>query len=948
MGIHFGVLGPLQVTDAGEVLQLRRGRVSRLLLSLLLRAGDAVDAEVLIDQVWGERPPRSASNSLQVLVWYLRRQLDGADGSSFGLHTTDRGYLLDVNPARIDAACFAERVNTAASRLTGASVDVAAAGKELTAALALWRGEPYQEVADEAFTVAEVHRLRELKVGAEELAVDVLLAQGSHGEAATELRRLVVEHPLRERLRTQLMVALYRSGRQSEALQVFDQTRTLLVEELGVEPGPELRRLQQAVLVHDPELDRWPGWDNARAPDAETITAARHSGTLVTPAQLPADPPGFVGRATELGRLDSILDEAQQRSLVAVACISGTAGVGKTALAVHWAHRVAPLFPDGQLYVNLRGFDPAGQPLTADEALDGFLHALDVLPQRMPPGRADKASLLRSLLADRRVLIVLDNAIDADQVLPLLPGKAGCCAVVTSRNTMPSLVVATGAKPVYLDMLSSAEANDLLAQYVGADRVATEPDAADEIAEHCARLPLALTIVAARIAFHPRLTLAALATELRETHGTLDAFSGTEPTADLESVFSWSYDLLGRDAARLFRELALHPGPDISVPAAGSLSGWGAAAVRPLVAELVQAQMLSADRPGRYTLHDLLRAFATDLAHFHDSDASRRDTVGRYLDHYVCSAAAADRLLSPEGEQVETLRPLQRDVNPERLESRQHAMAWFEAEHDVLLAVLQQAGQTGFDVQTCQLAFALRHFLDWRGRWHDWAGAAQLALNAARRLADPAAEARAYRHLGFALLRQGRRGDSIRNLYAALRRYEQLDDKGGQALTHGNIAHVLEGQSDYDRGLRHANQALHLHEATGNRRLQALALCLVAWCEAHMGKLETALAHAREALRLSEAFRTPLGRALSWDVLGFAHHHLGDHEQAIACYHRAIDTAQEVGHLKLEAENLAYLGDTLQAAGDTPAACRAWGRALNIFDNVGDPTADAVRAKLNA
>ncbi|HEU4423406.1 MAG TPA: BTAD domain-containing putative transcriptional regulator, partial [Pilimelia sp.] len=567
-----------------------RSRQERTLAALLLDANQIVPVGRLVDAVWDDEPPRTARKLIQNSVSALRQQLAG----SAEVVSSSAGYLLRVPDGQLDLTIFEEA--TARARRSAAAGDAASAVEDLRTALALWRGPALAGLTGRVIE-ARAASLDEARIAAIEECLTQELTLGRHHEVAGELSAAVTDHPLRERLVGLLMLALHRSGRRAEALMAFQQLRARLAEELGLDPGAELCRLHEAVLRADPTLDPVPP-AALGAPTAAPV-----------PAQLPADVPDFTGRDDHLKQLDKLATDPGTVTTVVVTAISGTAGVGKTALAVHWAHRVSDRFGDGQLYVNLRGFDPSGSVMDPAEAIRGFLQALAVPPESIPGSLAAQVGLYRSLLAGRRMLIMLDNARDAEQVRPLLPGTPGCLVVVTSRAQLPGLVTA-GAHPLTLDLLAPAEARDLLTRRLGADRLAADPDAVDEIITRCARLPLALTVVAARAAYSPSFRLATIAAELRHTRGGLDAFDSGDTATDVRAVFSWSYRALSPDAARLFRLLGIHPGPDISTPAAASLAGIPPDQARPLLAELARAHLITEHRPGRYAFHDLMRAYA--------------------------------------------------------------------------------------------------------------------------------------------------------------------------------------------------------------------------------------------------------------------------------------------------------------------------------------------------
>ncbi|GAB3947061.1 hypothetical protein GCM10027614_41640 [Micromonospora vulcania] len=628
-----------------------------------------------------------------------------------------------------------------------------------------------------------------------------------------------------------------------------------------------------------------------------------------------------------------------------IAAVSGTPGVGKTTLAVHWAHRVADHFPDGQLYVNLRGFDAGGAVLDPADAIRGFLAALGVPVERIPAGLSAQAGLYRSLLAGRRVLVVIDNARDAEQVRPLLPGSAGCVAVVTSRNQLTSLVASEGAQPLALDLLPAAEARDLLARRLGSDRVAGEPTAVDQIIESCARLPLALAVATSRAATRPGFPLAALADELRDAADALDAFDGGDPTTDVRAVFSWSYQALSPAAGRLFRLLGLHPGPDIAVPAAASLAGIAVRQARTLLTELARTHLLIEHAPGRYALHDLLRVYATELIQDLDSDGERQDAVRRLLDSYLHVAYAGARLLQPFRDLIE-LEPALPGVAAVEPVDAEQAMAWFIAEHPVLLNTVTRAADDGLYGHAWRLAWTLADFFDRKGHWHDWAATHEIALTAADLLADRRAAASVRRGLGRARAQLGQYTEAHAQLWQAARLYGQLGDVPGQAHTARSIAWVCSRQGRHREALAHAQRALDLFEAVGDRALQARALNSVGWQYAQLRNHGEALHHCQRALRLLREVGDRFGEANTWDSLGYAHHHLGDHQQATACYQRAVALFQDLGDRYYEADTLTHAGESHRAAGDPEAARLAWLRALDILDSLGHPDADRLRATL--
>jgi tetratricopeptide (TPR) repeat protein len=628
-----------------------------------------------------------------------------------------------------------------------------------------------------------------------------------------------------------------------------------------------------------------------------------------------------------------------------IAAIAGTAGVGKTTLAVHWAHRVAGRFSDGQLYANLRGFSSAGSPVSPADAVRGFLEALGVPPHRIPAGMEAQSGLYRSLLAGKRVLVLLDNAYDADQVRPLLPGSPGCLVLVTSRNLLPELVAAEGAYPLALDLPTLDEARQLLARRLDTDRVAAEPQAVEEIITRCARLPLALSIVAAHAAIRTRSSLGTLASELREAGGGLNGLASIDDRTDVRAVFSWSYRALTPAAARLFRLLGLHPGPDVSLPAAASLAGVPAPQARALVTELVGANLVVEPAPGRYAFHDLLRAYAVEQSAAVDPDQSRHAAVGRLLDHYLRSAYAAARLLHPARDPISLAPPLP-GANPEIMSDRQQAVEFFTTEHRALLAAVDLATAAGFDTHTWQLAWTLTNFLTWRGHWHDMVTAGHAAVAATGRSAAATEQARAHRNLAQANTELGLLDEAGGHFRRALDISTSAADRTGQAHAHYGLAFLCARQENHGQALECARHALDLFRAVGHRAGQADALNAIGWCYASLGDHRQAIAYCREALSLSEGLGDRHGQAAALDSLGRAYHHLGQHAEAVTFYRRAVDLLQDYGDRYYEANALKHLGDTLVAAGDRAAAAEAWERALVILEDLDHPDAAKVRTRL--
>ncbi|GAA1673404.1 BTAD domain-containing putative transcriptional regulator [Fodinicola feengrottensis] len=892
--------------DAGQPRQ------RTVLAALLVDAGRVVSAEVLIDRVWGEEPPQEARNSLNAHLSRIRHILADAGNDCRLLHQSG-GYLLDAAPAAIDALHMRQLISQA--RMSGSDSERIAL---LRAAVQLWRGEPLAGLSGSWVT-----RTR-LALGQQ--YVDAMVAWGlvevrigDPTAAVGPLTELAGEFPLAESVSGALIQALAATGRTGDALNLYTTVRQRLVDELGTDPGAELQAAHQQVL-------------RGHLGSAPPVPLPRITAST-GPHQLPPTVPQFAGRAAELAALTN---QAHANGTVLITAIGGTAGVGKTALAVHGAHQIADRFPDGHLYVNLRGFDPAG-PLDPADAIRAFLEALGVASQRIPLGLDERAARYRSEVSGRRLLILLDNARDTAQVRPLLPGTPSCLVLVTSRNQLTGLVAVDGARPVSLDLLSETDAVRLLINRLGQHRVQTEPAAVADIITRCARLPLALAVVAARAALQPHLPLHVLASELADHR--LDLLAGDDPNSDLRAVFSWSYRALTPPTARLFRLLGHHPGPDITVPAAASLAGVSPTAVHQSLTELSHANLIVEHRRGRYAFHDLLRAYAAELRD-EDPQATRR-----MLDYYLHAAYGADRVLHPTRDSI-TLDPPRSDTIKEDFADPDQALAWFTAEHDVLLAAVEHSAATGYDAHTWQLAWALLSYLDRRGLWNDWVTTSRTAVTAADRLGNPAVQARTHRNLAAAYTELALYPQAHTELQQALALYEKTGDLAGQARTHYTLAFVWGRQNDQTRALDHAEQSLLLHQATGHLVGQADAVNAVGWHHAQLGDHDQARDRCQQALALHERLGNRDGQAHTWDSLGYIHHHLGNQTAAINSYQRAVAMFRELGDRHGMAATLTHLADIQHGAGDDQNALTAYQKALTIFVELNHPDADQIRTTL--
>jgi tetratricopeptide (TPR) repeat protein len=943
---------------------------------LAARANQVVARDELIDGIWGEELPSSSVNALHVHVARLRAALEPGRAHrapSRVLLATSTGYLLKVAPGQLDAGVFTERL--AAARAARASGDLAGAAGSFEAALGLWQGTALAGIPG---PLAQIVRagLDEQRQAATEEHVDVIIALGRHAEAARQLVELVRAHPLRERFSAQLMLALYRSERQAEALAAFADARRVLASELGIEPGPQLRQLHARILAADPGLDFATG-------DAATLTAAPQEKRRPAPAQLPADVAAFTGRTDELAELDRM---AAQSSDMVISVVSGTAGVGKTALAVRWARQAASTFPDGQLYVNLRGYDP-GQPVPPGDALAGFLRALGMAGPDIPPGEDERAAAYRSLLDGRRLLVVLDNAASVEQVRPLLPGCPSCLVVVTSRDSLVGLVARHGARRLDLDILPLPDAVGLLRTLIG-DRVDAEPRAAAALARQCARLPLALRVAAELAAASPGSLLEELAGELAGEQRRLDLLdAGGDGRTAVRGVFSWSYRHLSADAARAFRLAGLHPGPDFDAYAVAALTGVTATGARDVLALLARAHLVQPAGAGRYGMHDLLRAYASSLAVAHDGDAVQDAALAGLYDYYLRTASGAMDVLVPGEKHFRPRVPPVGTPAP-RVDSAAEARAWLDAERATIVAVAVHAARQGAPWYTTRFAATLYRYLETGGHHADAVLIHGHAREAARLVGDRAAEATALTNLGIISWRQGRYQQAVSYHRQAMAASVEIGDPAGKATALGNLGIVYERQGRYDEAAGCHRQGLALCRETGDRSGEARGLGNLGSVAARQGRYEEAVSWYQQALTLFREIGDRTGEASALPDLGLAYQQLGRYEQAVDCYQQALAVFRESGDRTGEAEALngvgaimlstgrpdearvqhtaaltlagqigdAYeqarahsgLGAALQAVGDITLARHHWLCALGLYSELGAPELDSVRARVDA
>lgn len=927
--MRFGLLGLLQVDDeAGCVRPVPGTRQRVLLAALLVHANRVVPAQQLAEIVWGGTPPAAAA-ALRNQVLRLRRAL-GADAAA-RITARDPGYLITVSAEELDVTLFESLHREARAAIQAGQWDEAAC--ILEQALALWRGAALLDVDSAILHDEYGERLEQLRVQALEWQADAGLSLGRHAQLVLQLSDLTRQHPLREHLHAQLMLALYRCGRHAEALQAYQCARDVLRDELGADPGTELRALHQKMLNADPEL---------ASPELGRPAPGRGG-----PRQLPALVRHFVGRDKELAMLADLLPGgAGTPGTVVISAINGTAGIGKTTLAVYWAHQVAAEFPDGQLYVNLRGFDSASKPVQAAEAIRDLLSALGVAAGQIPQTLAGRAALYRSLLADKRVLVLLDNAHDAAQVRPMLPAAPGSLVLVTSRNRLASLAAAEEAHLVTLGVLTEQEARELLVKRLGPGRVSGEPEAAAELARLCAGLPLALAIVAGRAAARPLLQLSAIAAELSQTRLRLDALRADD-TLSVRAVFSWSYQQLSEGTAQLFRLLGLHPALTITTEAAASLAQIAPDQARRSLDGLSAVGLISPLAADRYVLHDLVRAYAAELALSLEKEELRRAAIHRLLDHYLHTARGCALLIRPSRGPV-TPPPLQPGVTLALVTDQEQALAWFDAERHHLISATNLAAASRFDIHAWQLPWAIAEYLDRQGHWHDYAAIQRTALAAAARLGDTAGQVIASHLLGTACSLLGDYDLARTHLTSCLGLCREAGDQAGEARAHGALCWMAEHQGNPTEALSHAEQALALFQALADRPGQADALNSVGWCRAQLGRYQQARTACGRALALHRELGSRHGEAAALDSLGYINHELGRLTAAIHCFERALSLFRHLGDQYHQANTLKHLGDSCHAIGDRQRSRDAWQQALSLLDQLHHPASAQLRQKLRA
>jgi DNA-binding SARP family transcriptional activator/tetratricopeptide (TPR) repeat protein len=918
--MEFRVLGPIEFRHAGQLIDTGHARQRAVLAVLLLDLGRPVPAETLIDRVWGEKTPASVRSVLYGYVARLRAALGSAAEAGVTLTRHSGAYLLQASPEQLDLYEFRRVVAEA-----GGSPDERAAAL-LSDALGTWRG-PALGGVDSAW-LAAMRTTLELERHTAQLDLnDARLRLGQHAALVGDLTGQAAITPGDERLAGQLMLALYRSGRPAEALRQYEQVRRYLAAELDTGPGTGLQALHQQILTADPALT---------APAAPRPTSRRG---VPVPRELPSDVAAFTGRLAELAALDRLLlfprnSPGRATTAAVISAVSGTAGVGKTALAVHWAHRSAEHFPGGQLHVNLRGYDP-DQPVAPADALAGFLRSLGVSGQDIPADETERAARYRSLLAGQRMLIVLDNAATVEQVRPLLPGNPDCRVLITSRDSLAGLVARDGAHRLELDLLPLPDAVRLLSELMG-EQAAAGTGALTELAEQCARLPLALRIAAELVAARPAAQLNELVDELKEEHRRLDVLHADhDPRTALRAVFSWSCDQLDPEISRAFRLAGLHPGPDFDVYALAALTGASLDRAGQLLSTLTRAHLVQIASPNRYSMHDLLRAYARELA-ASDSDSASHRAVTRLFDYYLFAAGAAMDLWYP----AETYRRRPIPPPPVRLPAmadRAEAGTWLDSEKANLVAAVVHCADHGWPAHAADLAGSLNRYLIVGCHLPEATTIYSHALQSARRSGNLAAEADALNGLGCIAGMNGHFRDAVDHLQAALNRYRECGDRLGQARVLRNLGvreqegrHLLAAASHYQN-------AIAAFEDAGDSLGAALALAYLGEVEIDLVAYDEAADHLQRALPVFRDAGHPFAEADALASIGLLYFRRGQLAQASDFYRQALAIFGRIDHPTGIANGLVSLSGISMRQGQYSRAIRYLRRALALCRQAGYP-----------
>ncbi|GAA0384291.1 SARP family transcriptional regulator [Acrocarpospora corrugata] len=923
------MLGPLDVTHDGQNVFIGAAHKPRLVLAVLLsRSGQTVSIDRLINAVWGDSPPTSARQNIHLYVHQLRRAI----GARWITRQTS-GYTITAGD-HLDAVRFRDLTSEGSRAL--ADGDPELADGILSTALNLWRGPAFAEFGDCELIAEEALQLDQLRLITYEQWAEAELLLGRNRDLIVPLAELAQAHPYREGLQAHLMVALNRSGRQAEALEVFRQTRALLSEQLGIEPGPTLQRLHQDILRGDARLVTPEPAVPVTIRDADPVRAY---SPLPVPRELPANIPGFIGREDALEALDAMAPDGAEDGAdpVAISVITGTAGVGKTGLVLRWAHRMADRFPDGQLYLNLQGYSP-GTPVRPREALAGFLRALGMSPDQVPVEATEAAARYRSLMAGRRFLVVLDNASSADQVRPLLPGNPGCAVLVTSRERLTGLVAREGAQRITLDVLIPAEAEALLAHLIGAERARAEPAALTELAVVCAYLPLALRIAAAHLLDRPDYSIAKYAEDLRAGNPlTALRIEGDEETA-VSAAFDLSYRTLPASVQRVFRRLGVVACHDFTPNSAAALADLSVPEAASALDRLSRVHLVDQHRPGRFNLHDLLRRYASDRSDTEDGEEDRTQARDKLFDWYLSMVTTAAKVLYPGMLQLQVPSQAPQHVD---IDTPAAARAWLDDEHHNLIAAIGHAVRHGPRPMAWLLADRLRGHHNFSRNMVDWLTAARAALAAAYAEKDERALAASLLNLAHAYYCLARYDRAINYLIRAITLSGRSGWTEGEVSALHNLSTTLMVVGRPEEASRHLSRALELYSLLGSQQGRAKLLNNLANACRQSGRLREGLTYAIQALTLTRETSAPRDEAVAITTMGELYHQLGRLDDSADTLTIALARHQELGDRYLEADTLAWLAMVHCDAGRLDQARSSAQTALEIARDIGDRFTEA-------
>ncbi|UXY28202.1 AfsR/SARP family transcriptional regulator [Streptomyces sp. HUAS TT20] len=905
--LRFSVLGPVRAWRGEAPLNTGSPQQRALLAALLLREGRTATAAELIDALWGTEPPSQALAAVRTYASRLRKVLDPGVlvSESGGYAVRDLGEgALDLAAAQ-DLAADAEKARSAG--------DLCHARDALNRALALWDGEPLAGVPG-PYADAQRVRLEEWRLQLLESRLDMDLEQGCHAEAVSELTALTAAHPLRERLRELLMLALYRSGRQAEALAVYADTRRLLSEELGVDPRPGLKELQQRILQADPALAE------PSAPVAEPTAVP------VRPAQLPATVPDFTGRSSFVSELSEVLASAEGR-VMAVSALAGIGGVGKTTLAVHVAHQARAAFPDGQLYVDLQGAGPrAAEPETV---LGSFLRALGTPDSSIPDSLEERAALYRSVLDGRRVLVLLDNAKDAAQVRPLLPGTEGCAALVTSRVRMVDLA---GAHLVDLDVMSPDEALSLFTKIVGEERVRSEREAALDVVAACGFLPLAIRIAASRLAARRTWTVSVLAAKLADERRRLDELQAGDLA--VKATFELGYGQLEPAQARAFRLLGLADGPDMSLAAAAAVLDLPVEETEDLLESLVDTSLLESAAPGRYRFHDLVRLYARACAERDEQPPGEREAaMSRLLDFYLATAAEVYAIERPGDRLVDHLEAT--EYPGLTFQDRHRAQDWLYGEAISLLSCVRQSTAPSLLKRAVDLLWAAVDLTESGANSREYEATAAAMRDAARAAADVRTEARALVTLANGHHLIGRFGLANEQASEAVRLADAARDPLPGCWASNMLGIIALYHNRLEDGEAHLTRAIDSFRACGDRPGEASALCNLSRIHLAMGRTTSAVSLAQQGTDMYDAMGHALKGANGRYALGLALTRGGQYDHAAERLQEALEVFRDSRMRLWEGMSLFRLAELDLAAGRPAHGATNAESALTLLRGIG-------------